>query len=330
MKKTLLFLLAWLACFSLTGCAWLQYGVVGDGVVPKDGITIVATNFFLYDAARTLARPEDEVIMLISPGAESHDYELTLADMAAIETCDLFAYVGGEGEGWVYDALDAFGENGIEIPVFCAMEAVEEAGVLHHAAGEHDHDHASHAEAHWEGIDDHVWLSIPNAIVIREAMQETLRGYYEDWYDPDSGEADTGDNWKYRLTMLDEKFRALVSGTENPEILVADRFPFTYLTEEYGIAYTAAFEGCTSDTEASLETIHMLIGKTEALGQGTVLVTELSDCQTAKAVQAQTDGTKIAELHSCHNVTKEDFDAGVTYIDLMERNYAVLEKLWKP
>ncbi|MBR4960466.1 MAG: zinc ABC transporter substrate-binding protein [Clostridia bacterium] len=304
-------------CLTCTGCSH----IIGDGIPEKDGITIVTTNFFLYDAARTLARPEDEVIMLISPGTESHDYELTLADMAKIETCDLFAYVGGEGEGWVYDALHAFGENGIEIPAFCAMEAVEKAGTLHHAAGEHDHDHGEHHENHWEGIDDHVWLSVPNAIVIHEAMLDALKGYYENWT-PD-------ESVKYNLTVLDEKLRTLVSSTENPEILVADRFPFAYLTEEYGIAYTAAFEGCSSDTEASLETVNMLIGKAESLRQGTILVTELSDCQTAKAVAAQTAGLEIAELHSCHNVTKEDFDAGVTYIDLMERNCAVLEKLWK-
>ena len=318
MKKFLSICLSLLFCLSCTGCG---HSIIGDGIPEKDGITIVTTNFFLYDTARTLARPEDEVIMLISPGTESHDYELTLADMALIETCDLFAYVGGEGEGWVYDALDAFAENGIEIPAFCAMEAVEEAGTLCHAAGEHDHDHGEHEHSHWEGIDDHVWLSVPNAIVIHEAMLDTLKGYYENWT-PD-------DSVKYSLVTLDEKFRALVSSAENPEILIADRFPFAYLTNEYGIAYTAAFEGCSSDTEASLETIHMLIGKAQSLGQGVILVTELSDCQTAEAVAAQTADLKIAELHSCHNVTKEDFDAGVTYIDLMERNYAVLETLWK-
>jgi len=315
MKKILLFCMLLTLCLGTVSCG------LDDGIPEKDGITIVTTNFFLYDTARTLARPEDEVIMLISPGAESHDFELTLADMAVIETCDLFAYVGGEGEGWVYDALAAFGENGIDIPAFCAMEAVEEAGTLYHSAGEHDHDHGEHEHNHWEGIDDHVWLSVPNAMVIHEAMLDTLKGYYEDWT-PD-------ESVKYALTMLDEKIRTLTASAENPEILVADRFPFMYLTEEYGIAYTAAFEGCTSDTEASLETVHMLIGRAEALGQGVLLVTELSDCRTAEAIRAQVPGLEMAELHSCHNVTKEDFDAGVTYIDLMERNCAVLEKLWK-
>lgn len=323
MKKQLVLTLTLLLTLSCTGCG----RIIGDGIPPKDGITILTTNFFLYDAARAMARPEDEVIMLISPGTESHDFELTLADMAAIETCDLFVYVGGEGEGWVYNALDAFHENGIEIPTFCAMEAVEQQGTLHHAAGEHDHDHDHHSQSHWEGIDDHVWLSLPNAMTIYSNLYDTLKGYYEDWTPVQTD--GTEENYIYQLTVLDEKFRTLTENTDTPEILVADRFPYTYLTEEYGIAYTAAFEGCSSDTEASLETVYRLIEKAEVLGQGVLLVTELSDCQTAEAVKAQVQGLTIAELHSGHNVTREDFDAGVTFIDLMERNLAVLEGLWK-
>lgn len=325
MKKIFLFMLACLTALSFTGCEAFYHGTATDGIVPKDGITIVTTNFFLYDAARTIARDRDNVIMLISPGAESHDFELTLTDMAAIETCDLFAYVGGEGEGWVYDALDTFAENGIEVPVFCAMEAVEQAGTLVHSAGEHDHDHGEHHASHWEGIDDHVWLSVPNAMVLYEAMSDTLKGYYEDWYEP---EPDNETGWKYRLTMLDKKFRTLTESVNDPFMLVADRFPYAYLTAEYGIGYAAAFEGCTSDTEPSLQTVNRLIDLTKSMSGRTILVTELSDRQTADAIAAQTDGVTVAELHSCHNVTKADYEAGVTYFDLMERNYTILENLW--
>ncbi|MBQ8402723.1 MAG: zinc ABC transporter substrate-binding protein, partial [Clostridia bacterium] len=240
---------------------------------------------------------------------------------------------GGEGEGWVYDALDTFRDNGVEVPTFCAMEAVEEAGTLVHSAGAHDHpsdasdDHEHHHDSHWEGIDDHVWLSIPNALVIHQALYDSLKGYYEDWYEPDPDTDETG--WKYRLTMLDKKFRTLTESVENPSILVADRFPFAYLTETYGIAYEAAFEGCTSDTEPSLDTVNRLIALTENLSPSrTILVTELSDRQTASSIAAQVDGVTVAELHSCHNVTKADFESGVTYFDLMERNYMVLESLW--
>lgn len=309
----------------LTGCG------TNDGVPEKDGLTIVTTNFFLYDTARTLARDNDTVVMLISPGAESHDYELTLTDMATLENCDLFAYIGGEGEDWVYDALDTFADSGITIPTFCAMEAVEENGTLVHSAEEHDHlhdhGHEEHTEEHWEGYDDHVWLSIPNAIAIYEGMTDTLTSYYEDWQ-PGVME-DGAQGWKYTLTEWDEKYRALVADAADPFLVVADRFPYTYLTTEYSIDSIAAFSGCTSDTEPTLDVVDRLITEVEKRQNKTILVTELSDRQTASAIAKQVDGVTIEELHSCHNVTKEDFEGGVTYVDLLERNYAVLEKVIK-
>ena len=100
MKKCFLFIITLVLTLSLVGCEAFYYGTVVDGIIPKDGITIVTTNFFLYDAARTIARDRDNVVMLISPGAESHDFELTLADMAAKKPTNLtqFKKVSGVGE----------------------------------------------------------------------------------------------------------------------------------------------------------------------------------------------------------------------------------------
>lgn len=315
MSKRILSLLT-AALLSLSACT------ANDGIRPSNGLTIVTTNFFLYDTARTLARENDTVYMLISPGAESHDYELTLSDMALLEACDLFAYVGGESEDWVYDALDTFADSGITIPTFCAMAAVEQNGTLVHAAETHDHDHGTHAEEHWEGIDDHVWLSIPNAVAIYDALCATLLHSYENWSPAEN-------DWKYTVNTWEERYRTLVANAVEPFLIVADRFPYTYLTTEYGIDYMAAFSGCTSDTEPTLDIVDRLITEVETRQAKTILVTELSDRQTALAIAAQVQETvEIEELHSCHNVTKADFDGGVTYTDLLERNYEVLSMLF--
>ncbi len=301
----------------LTGCS------TNNSTTKTDGLTIVTTNFFLYDMARTVLGSAGEAVLLITPGTESHDFEVTLSDMAKIENCDLFAFVGGEGENWVYETLEAFDANGVEIPTFCAMAVVEEQGFLCHSAGEHDHNHDNHAENHWDGMDDHVWLSVSNALVVYEAMLDSLTERYDTFIPADQGDMVA------EMTRLEDKIRALVDSTEKPFLLVADRFPYRYLTESYGIDYLAAFDGCTSDTEPSLETVNALVEAAKSMDNPVLLVTELSDRQTAEAVAKQVPGTQIWELHSCHNVTGEDYAAGVTYLDLMERNYTVWEKLWK-
>lgn len=68
----------------------------------KDGrLTVVCTNFPCYDFARQLCRGTDaEIVMLLPPGGESHSYDPTPKDIAAIARADVFVYVGGESDEW--------------------------------------------------------------------------------------------------------------------------------------------------------------------------------------------------------------------------------------
>ncbi|MFR2692256.1 MAG: metal ABC transporter solute-binding protein, Zn/Mn family [Enterocloster bolteae] len=55
-------------------------------------------------------------------------------------------------------------------------------------------------------------------------------------------------------------------------IVVADKFPFRYFADEYGLSYRAAFSGCSGDTEPSARTIAYLIDKVkEDLDSGGLL-----------------------------------------------------------
>jgi hypothetical protein len=72
----------------------------------KDKLTIVATSFAPYDFARQIAGDNAEVIMLLSPGEESHTYEPTPGDIMKIEQCDVFIFGGGESETWVHSVLE--------------------------------------------------------------------------------------------------------------------------------------------------------------------------------------------------------------------------------
>ena len=44
-----------------------------------------------------------------------------------------------------------------------------------------------------------------------------------------------------------------------------------------------------------------------------------SDLRTAEIIQEETGAMPLL-LHSCHNVTRKQFDEGVTYLQLMKQN----------
>jgi len=99
----------------------------------------------------------------------------------------------------------------------------------------------------------------------------------------------------------------------------ADRFPVRYFTEEYGLKYYAAFPGCSAESEASPKTVAFLIDRVREENIPVVFKTELSNGRIACAV-AESTGAKVLAFTSCHNLTKDEFQSGATYISLMEGN----------
>lgn len=77
-----------------------------------------------------------------------------------------------------------------------------------------------------------------------------------------------------KLTDLDGQYQAAVDAASTHTLLFADRFPFRYLADDYGLTYYAAFSGCSAETEASFETVAFLAGKVDELSLPCVLTIE--------------------------------------------------------
>jgi len=130
------------------------------------------------------------------------------------------------------------------------------------------------------------------------------------------------------IEALREEFRALVALAKNAErnkIVIADRFPFRYFVNEFGLEYRAAFPGCHTQADISVATMAYLIRTVSNYDIPVVYILEFSSGHIARAIAEET-GAEILTLHSAHNVTREDFEAGVTYVDLMRRNLENLRK----
>ena len=278
-------------------------------------LSIVTTNFVLYDLARAVCGEECNVQMLISPGSESHDFESTLSDMAIVEKADLFVYIGGESEEWVGEMFDSMGKSADKIKKLRGMDLVEiyTEESLHSQDDHDDHDHGTE--------DEHIWTSIPNAITIMEKIAEEAVALDASLTDSVKSNLEA---YKAELTAVDRELRDVIDTAKRNTIVVCDRFPFRYLAEEYGLDYHAAFSGCSSDTEPTLAIINSLVEKVKSDSIPTVFIIEFSDGATARAVSNET-GAKILTLHSAHNVTRADFDGGITYADIMRQNIEALK-----
>ena len=304
LKRTISIIMFILLIFCAAGCT--------ADIQKNDKLSIITTIFPAYDFARAVAGDMADVTMLLSPGAEIHSFDPTPRDMTAILHCDLFIYNGGESDAWVEKLLSSSEYKDVKTlrMTDCVKLYDEEI-----KEGMEDKGGDDEKEA-----DEHVWTSPVNAISIVNAIAVKLT-------DIDGRNAGTymtnAQNYTMKLTDLDMRFKKAVEKIQNKTLVFADRFPMRYFTEQYGFDYYAAFPGCSSQTEPSAATITFLIKKINDENIPAVFTIEFSDGRLADTICAETNAKKYT-LHSCHNVTAEDFNAGKTYIDIMNDNLNTL------
>ena len=308
-------------------CALLLLTACGPALSPEDSdrLQIVAAVFPAYDFARAAAGDLADVTLLLPPGAESHSYEPTPADILRVQRCDLFLYLGGESDAWVDTILSAIEPEGECLRMVDCVDLLEEQTVEGMQGG-HDHEH-EHEEDHDHlgevvGMDEHVWTAPRNAAAVTRTIGERLSAL-----DP----AHAGDYesraaaYAAQLEDLDREFSAFFDSRPNRTIVFGDRFPLLYFADAYDLDYYAAFPGCGAQTEPSAATVAFLLDKVQTEGLPTVWYIEFSNHLVADSI-AEAAGVETAQFHTCHNVSKADLEAGATYLSLMENNLETLRR----
>ena len=332
---------------ALTLCVLVFAGILSGCSVNKksDKIEIVTTIFPEYDWVREIVGENNDrvnITMLIDSGADLHSYQPTADDIVKVATCDLFIYVGGESDAWVADVLktaknpdmivvnllDVLGDKVKEEEVKEGMEAEDEHDHDHDEEEEHDHDHEHHHDEDEPEFDEHVWLSLKNAVDLTEFISEKIKTL-----DPDHADDYVANTAAYvaKLQALDAKYAAAVNEGTVKTLLFGDRFPFRYLVDDYGLDYFAAFVGCSAESEASFETIVFLSNKVDELHLKAIMQIESADGKIANTIknQTQTKDQTVLTLDSMQSVTAKDVKDGTTYLGVMERNLEVLKEALK-
>ena len=315
MKKILALLLAlWIPAAVLSGCA------PQDDSAASNKLNIVTTIFPAYDWVREILGDETdraEITTLLDSGVDLHSYQPTVDDIVKISDCDLFLYVGGESDGWVDDALkNAPNKDRKVIRLLDVLGDSAKAEETVEGMQEEEHDHEE------EELDEHVWTTPGNAAKICYALCDKLCEL-----DPDNANEYMLNYEVYnaKLMELDIDIRTTVMNGARKTLVFADRFPMRYFTREYGLTYYAAYPGCASQTEPSAKTVAFLIDHVREENIPAVLYMEFSNEKMADVICEDT-GCKKLPFYSAHSITAQQFEDGVTYLDLMRMNIETLKE----
>lgn len=307
MRKSIALILIIVLAITPAGCV-LQ-PALDDG-----RLKVVCTNFAAFDLTRSITGKAASVTMLLKPGEESHSFEPTPQDIAAVENADLFVYTGGESDSWADTILESIDNGPVPVRMLELCEPLNEEQLpgLEAKSG-HGHVHE---------YDEHVWTSPKNAIDITNGILKALVAADSQNADAYSQNALTA---LAELERLDSAYRKLSENAKRNTLVFCDKFPFLYMVKEYGFDYFAAFPGCYEGAEPDAKTVAFLIDRVKAENIPVVFYIELSNRQMADTVSEDT-GAKPLLLHSAHGITKAEFEAGATYASIMWHNLENLKE----
>ena len=212
------------------------------------------------------------------------------------------------------ESFDAIVDPENSWPTFFPMDMDGEE-ICEHLEGHDGHESDGHES------DEHIWLSLRNAKKCVGAIKEVLcqlDSSNQEIYELNAEE------YIKKLEMLDAEYKDVVDKAKNDTLVFGDRFPFRYLIDDYNLNYYAAFAGCSSESEASFNTITFLAKKLDELKLSNILTIEGNNHKIAETIIKNTEkkNQEILTLNSMQGRILE----GETYLSIMEANLEVLKK----
>ncbi len=279
----------------------------------REKLKICTTLFCEYDFVRAITKDKAEITLLVKPGTDSHSFELQTKDMINASECDVFVYTSPYGKNQSEKILNAV-KN--EKTVVCDTAR----GIkLESSRHEHEEEH-NHEDEHGD-YDPHIWTNPKNAMKMVENILESVIKA-----DPKNMDfyRENAKVYIEEIGALDKDFESFFKENEDTKMIFASRFPFLYFAKEYGVKYDSAFDDCSGETEPGVKVMSRLAKEIKDESIKTVFYIEMSDERIADTLCEETNAKK-ALFHSCHNVSKAEFESGETYVSIMKKNVETLK-----
>lgn len=301
---------------SLIFCVALLCGCGND--IKKDKLKIVTTYFSAYDWTKNIlgdTYANTELILLSDNGVDMHSYQPTADDIINIKTADIVIYTGGTSDKWIEDALD---KNNTK--VINSTELLKNRLLY---TKEDNHDHQGHTHS-GDTADEHIWLSLKNAVLLCKHITDAVLDFDKENTDLYNRNLNA---YTEKLNSLYNEFSEKFSNTKNKTLIFADRFPFRYAVADYSLEYISLFEGCSSDSDATVDAILSLSKKIDETNAKYIFIIDKPLEKTAKSVidNSKSKNTDILKLNSMQSITEKELET-TDYLTVMKEN---LDKFYK-
>ena len=264
-------------------------------------VNAVASFSILGDMVQRVGGDRVAVTTIVGPNADTHVYEPTPADAAAVSGTQIF-FVNGLGfEGWFDRLVEA---TGFEGPVVTASEAVKTHTM--------DDDGAV-------VTDPHAWQSLGNGLLYVANIAKGLCAA-----DAAGCASYTANAAAYsaELAGLDAEVKAkLAAVPEAQRKVITTHDAFGYFGLEYGVKFLAP-EGISTDSEASAADVAKLIEQVRADGVKALFIENMSDPRLVEQIARET-GAKVGGALYADALSRPD-EPAPTYLEMFKHNIELL------
>jgi len=280
----------------VAGCTFGGSDVPSEGDRPQ----VVATTTQVGSVAREIGGDVIDLTVLMQPGVEAHDFELTPAAGAALEEADLVLISGAGLEEWLEASLDTI--SGSE-RVRDLSERVE-LRVPGAKGPSHDHEDEQADE-----VDPHYWLSGPNAILMVENARDALAAAAPEHAD---GFAARAAVLIERIEAADTEIRTMIEEIpEDRRKIVTDHDALVYFIEEYGLEFVGSvFPSLDVSSEPSAREIELLVAEIREQGVTAIFTESSVNPRLAAAVAEETDARLVEDPIYTDSLGPEGSGAG--------------------
>lgn len=297
-------------------------GLAGTAAGPETRARVVTTLFPLYDFARSVGQEKIDVALLLPPGVEPHAFEPKPSDIAKVAQADVFIYTGKAMEPWAAKIITNVGNSKLRVvdssKGIALMEMNGGAGGASLVKGRP----AAPAHGHgFRGVDPHIWLDFANALQMVDAIADALvRARPAD----EAVFRQNAETYKDQLRALDSSFATQLAKCPQREFIHAGHYAFGYLARRYHLTYRAA-QGFDPDSEPTAKQLAALARQVQSAGLNAVFYEELVEPRVARTVARET-GAELLMLHGAHNVSRDEFQKGISFIGIMQANLINLKR----